>query len=86
MNVAELKEVLMGLPDDTLVVLSRDAEGNSHSPLASYWNGHYIAESPWAGELWSEEDEREWDSHIPEDAEVPVPVEAVPCVVLWPTN
>lgn len=86
MNVGELREVLKDLPDDTLVVMSKDGEGNSYSPLSGHWNGHYIPETTWWGELWSEEDERDFDPHLPEDAEVPVPAEAVPAIVLWPTN
>lgn len=86
MNVAELKEILTNLPDETLVVLSKDAEGNAYSPLSSFWEGHYIPDTTWAGEIWSEDDERDYDPHIPEDAEVAPPSDAVPALVLWPTN
>jgi len=86
MNVGELKKILANLPDDKVVVLAKDAEGNGYSPLSNYWNGHYVPETTWYGEVWSEADEREWDGDIPEDAEVAPPVEAVEALVLWPVN
>jgi hypothetical protein len=36
MNAAELREILASVPDDTLVVLSRDAEGNGYSKCWGY--------------------------------------------------
>lgn len=33
MNVRELKELLEALPDETEIVLQKDAEGNVYSPL-----------------------------------------------------
>jgi len=87
MNVKELKELLNTLPDDTEIVMSCDAEGNRFSPLAdSSSQYHYLPDTTWSGDLWSEEDERDYDPDIPEDAEVCPPVDAVKALVLWPVN
>ncbi len=77
MKVGELIKILKGLPQDALVVQSKDAEGNSFSPVADHCESHYVPDTTWAGELWDEDDD--------EDDEGP-PDGAVPCVVLWPTN
>lgn len=75
MTVGQLREALEGFCADALVVMSKDGEGNSYSPLAEPSEAVYIAESTWSGELWTTEDEDE-----------EVPVEAVHAVVLWPVN
>lgn len=69
MNVAELKKKLNGLPDDMLVILQKDSEGNSYSPLyGADPNAVYVPETDWAGRVydlnWSADDadmsEDEW--------------------------
>ena len=76
MNVGELKAALDELPDDMLVVMSKDGEGNRFSPLsdtaAPSW---YVPETTWSGEWWAPEDH---DPNPPEDA--------VASVILWPVN
>jgi hypothetical protein len=57
------------------VVMSIDGEGNGFFPLCDFCESHYISDSTWSGELWSEED---GDNEPPEDS--------VPCVVLWPNS
>ena len=42
MNVRELKIILERYDDDTLVVLSRDEEGNGFSPLEDCEQGLYV--------------------------------------------
>lgn len=74
-RVGVLRSALDGLPDDMLVVLSKDGEGNGFSPLAEVEHEPttgYIAESTWAGEVPHPDDYEDGDG--------------VPCVVLWPTN
>jgi hypothetical protein len=73
MKVKELIELLQTLPADSEVILSKDSEGNRFSPLCDYSDAHYQAETTWSGEIWDDE-----EAEPPEDA--------VPCVVLWPTN
>ncbi len=79
-TVAKLREILSRLPDDALVVMSKDSEGNSFSPFYEVGNTEgvdwYVAESSYSGELRSDE----------YDAAEDGPDGAVPCVVLWPTN
>lgn len=79
MTVAQVREALKDLPDDTLVVMSKDAEGNSHSPLEDMWEGRYAAETTWYGDVYStdDDDDDEWGG---------CPDNAVPAVVLVPVN
>ena len=54
MTVKELKEHLDQFHDDLIVVMSKDAEGNSHSPLSSVDAVQYEADTTWSGEVWPE--------------------------------
>jgi len=84
MTKKELLEMLEEYPEDTLIILSADGEGNSYSPLAGYCDGLYKADSTWSGEFISDDDEayyREEDGWTDADFE-----DCVPAVVLWPTN
>lgn len=49
MNVSELRAALARYPDDLLVVMSKDSEGNDFSPLYEATSGVYRAESTWGG-------------------------------------
>lgn len=79
-TVAKLREILAKLPDDAIVVMSKDAEGNNFSPFCEVGNDEasdwYRAESSWSGYLRDEEYDPDEDG----------PDGAVSCVVLWPTN
>lgn len=75
----QLRQMLDGelghLPDDTLIVLSKDAGGNALSPLTAIDGGRYLAENTWSGERYpvnSEQGEAQED--------------AVPAIFLWPTH
>lgn len=84
MNVAQLKSELEGLPDDMLVVMSRDSEGNGFGPLAAIeTNSRYQAHNGWSGEVGLKEitpDLKE-RGYTEEDL---APASASECVVLWP--
>jgi len=56
LTVKELKKLLSKMPDDALVVLSKDEAGNAFSPLGGYSAGTYIpGEKPWQqGTLYDE--------------------------------
>ena len=87
MNVKNLKELIKDLPDDMEVIMSKDSEGNSFTPLCEIdannvydpniegWevNPYYIT--------WSAEeaclDEEEWER---------LKNEGQTAVVFWPTN
>lgn len=85
MNVGELIEHLKGYDLATLIVMSKDGEGNSFSPLANPGDGAYTADTTWSGEvqLLKLTDELRAEGYAEEDVGGP---ESVPCVVLWPTN
>ena len=57
MTVGELKEQLRNIPDNLLVVVSSDGEGNSISPLFDVtYPEFYESISPWRGYLEGEEE------------------------------
>lgn len=88
-TVADLIEGLRQLPQDAMVVMSRDAEGNGFSPIAvesggavDFSTGRYEAESTWSGEFHADrgpDDDDDPDGWGPSEA-------AVSAVCLWPTN
>jgi len=55
MTVKELIDKLKKEDPDRIVVMSKDSEGNSYSPLHSFWTGAYKAETTWRGEVGLEE-------------------------------
>lgn len=56
MTVGELKDVLEGVDPKMLVILSKDGEGNSYSPLYQCELGTYYAFSKWLGERGGDSD------------------------------
>lgn len=73
MTVRQLRETLADMPEDALVVLSKDAEGNDFSPVESaersFSLNYYRAITTWYGEI--EEGERDG-----------LPL----ALIIWPTN
>ncbi|MEV7975382.1 hypothetical protein [Streptomyces sp. NPDC086519] len=86
MTLAELRAQLdaLNLPDDTIVILAKDAEGNGHSPLVEVDPGMYLADASWSGERYLTEAQRMAETD-PDDWSQ-APDDAVPAVFLWPTN
>ena len=88
MKVGQLKQLLIEVDDDTLVIISADGEGNRYSPLYDTSRSLYVPDTKVTGELyregpiteiarnagWAEEDYRE----VGEEG-------AVRCLVLWPS-
>jgi len=70
MTVQQLIKQLQKLPPRSLVVMSKDSEGNSFSPLSALGTCKYIAENDWSGDIVADEDEEDGKSAI----------------CLWPTN
>lgn len=60
MTVGQLIETLFKFPQDSIVIMAKDPEGNGFSPLAEVTTSKYVAESTWSGEL-DEEDENAVD-------------------------
>ncbi|TXH09297.1 MAG: hypothetical protein E6R04_08530 [Spirochaetes bacterium] len=80
-TAGELKAQLKDVPDDTLIVMSKDAAGNSYSPLARVFSAAYVAETTWSGDVYSldtDDEDDEWGYAPPEDK--------VPAVILVPVN
>ena len=84
MTLAQLRAQLaaLNLPDDTPVILARDAEGNGYSPVSQVDDALYDAESTYSGQLYVTAEIRaaepdEWSE---------APDSAVPAIFLWPTN
>lgn len=51
MTVSQLIEQLQKLQQDLQVVISKDGEGNSYSPLSNITVCKYEATTPWYGEV-----------------------------------
>lgn len=62
MNVKELKEFIKDLPDETVVILAKDSEGNKFSPLASVYAGYYFPTNDWSGDFISSTDEEAYQA------------------------
>ncbi|MEW2267875.1 hypothetical protein [Streptomyces sp. NPDC047868] len=86
MTLAELRQQLdaLNLPDDTIVILAKDAEGNGHSPLVEADHAMYLADTTWSGERYMPEAQRLAEEN-PDDW-TQAPDDAVPAVFLWPTS
>lgn len=85
--IEDLTRLRDELPGDTVVVLSKDAEGNGFSPLIRAGGAvasMYLPRTTWSGQHYLTEEDRQSLSDA--DAWEPAPPEAIPAVVLWPTN
>jgi len=69
-TVKELIELLQKEDPERLVILSKDAEGNSYSPLTNFVQTAYVPETTWFGELDESGTNPEGQS----------------CLVFYPTN
>jgi hypothetical protein len=86
MTVRELIERLQQENPDDMVVMSKDAEGNHHSPLETVSQCVYVAETTWFGETYPREltdDDRAdgWSDDDLYDGD-----NGVNAVHLWPVN
>ncbi|MFF7837592.1 hypothetical protein ACFZC6_01960 [Streptomyces ossamyceticus] len=86
MTLAELRAQLaaLNLPDDTIVILAKDSEGNGFSPAVEADPGMYLADTTWSGERYLTEEQRLAETNPDEWTEAPD--DAVRAVFLWPTN
>jgi len=58
MTIKELKEILAEIPEEMLVVVARDSEGNGFSPCLGVSKGIYMSYSSWSGQALPENDKR----------------------------
>lgn len=73
MKKSELIAILNSVEGDPEIIMSKDSEGNRFSPCANWSTDRYISENTWSGEL--EYSGGEGTNH-----------NAIPAVILWPTN
>lgn len=82
-TVKDLIAMLQTLDQDTILICSKDAEGNSYSPFSSIGDGYYyVPETTWSGDVYHIEDKDEYDAEEWDD----ILSEGKPAVVIWPTN
>lgn len=81
MKIRELIDLLNRYDPETEVVVSRDSEGNSFSPVDGYSDGIYVADNTWSGEMYEEE---EFDQYVKEGEFSKT--DAVKAVCLFPVN
>ena len=88
MKVRDLIDLLSTLDQEAEVVLSSDAEGNSYSPFSCCSKGVYAPDSTWSGDFYSTNDtvDEDEDADDEDDGDCGPPDNAIPAVVLWPTN
>lgn len=83
MKVKKLIKLLLKENPEAFVVMSKDSEGNSFSPLASLHSCGYRADSTWSGEIGllelTEKDIK--NGYTEEDI-----IDGEPAVCFWPTN
>lgn len=85
MKVKELIELLQQEDGEKEVIMSKDGEGNTFSPLADFGNTNtYVADSTWSGEMGFSELTPELikDGYGEED----ILTDGVPALVLYPNN
>ncbi|MFE4579708.1 hypothetical protein [Streptomyces chartreusis] len=81
-----VREDWKDLPGDTLVVLSRDAEGNGFSPFSTYSHSRYapIGSEDLVGDVYPLPDELEEDPSLRELYADGIPDSALPALVFFP--
>lgn len=83
MKVKELLEELSKVDPERDVILQKDGEGNGFSPLYGLWEGSYLPDSTWSGEVGLETlTEEDVQAGFTEDDVV----DGTPVVVFVPTN
>lgn len=86
MTVKQLIEILSQHEHDAKVIMSKDGEGSSYSPLSDIAPCVYKPETTWSGEIidFDDLDEKEQERYSASlylnDGEY------LECVCLWPTN
>jgi len=84
MTVGELRELLKGFDADRIVIMAKDGEGNSYSPLYGAWTGKYRAETTWFGDVGLEGLDEELRERGYTESDVMI--HGVPALILSPTN
>lgn len=78
MTVKQLRELLTSYPEDVMIVLSRDAEGNLFSPLEEVNAGIYTDQTGYYGDFRIVQTLGQFNiSHSPQENEA---------ICFWPLN
>jgi hypothetical protein len=83
MKVKELIKQLQKENQNRIVVMYKDSEGNSYSPLSGLWTGAYKADSIYSGEVGIEQLTPRDIKNGYTAADI---LDGVPAVILMPTN
>ena len=87
LTVKELKIALETYDENAVVVMSKDGEGNSFSPLAGIENYIYVPETTYYGEIYLPElTQKLIDQGYEEEDVYQGQGDGVRAIVLWPTN
>ncbi|MCP4990834.1 MAG: hypothetical protein GY928_33775 [Colwellia sp.] len=86
MNVKELKELLESMNDADLVILSKDSEGNSFSPLDGHSKEVYAPDSSCSGDIYIRELTPELEKQGYGNDDVYHGDDGKNAIVLWPIN
>ena len=86
MKLSDFRQHLAELDGDLEVIIARDAEGNSYSPLASCEVAVYRPDTTWRGETYPAEitDEMRFEGWT--DDALCHGGDCWPAVVFWPAN
>lgn len=83
MKVKELIEQLQKVDPERIVIMSSDSEGNSYSPLSDFWEGAYLADTTWSGEVGFEKLTLELKEEGYDEEDI---LEGEKCIVMCPVN
>ncbi len=86
MIVKELRKLLNKFNDNDLVVMSKDAEGNSFSPLSDHSNHIYVPDTTYSGEIFLLELTPELKEYGFSDEDIYHGKDGQNAIILWPTN
>ena len=75
----QLIEKLKKMPQDSIVILRKDGEGNGHSPLSDLDAAIYRADSTWSGEVYPTDANEDDYGYTKQKGDRP-------CVLLVPVN
>lgn len=86
MKAKDLKKLLENVPDDFIIILQKDGEGNGYSPLSDVGSENlgYVPNSTWSGEVRPLKLTKEYKKagYTKED----VCEDGEPCIVMYPVS
>ena len=86
MTLGEFREQTKDFDGEMLVVLSKDSEGNSYSPLANVGEMIYVPETMWYGEVYPSKLTQELKNSGCTEEDLYHGDNGKKAIVLWPTD